>query len=77
MDVASGELSKCTSLADARRWASARGLKLVGCEDVRDSCDIGALSRRTLPHLARTTSHAEVARQLPQFLELRADRLLR
>jgi hypothetical protein len=42
MHVASVELSKCTSLADARRWASARGLKLVVCEDVRDSCDIGA-----------------------------------
>jgi hypothetical protein len=44
LNARADELSKCTSPADARRWAGAHGLQLVACDDVRDDYVVGSLA---------------------------------
>jgi hypothetical protein len=45
MNAGPDQLSKCDSLADARRWCSLRRLELVVCNDIRDDYVIGSLAR--------------------------------
>ena len=44
LNARADELSKCTSPADARRWASEHGLQLVVCDDIQDDYVVGSLA---------------------------------